>query len=268
MYLFYGDETNLEHHAGDFLIYGGLVAESGQAHALSLAIDALRREHGVPRDYRMKFNPGPEGFSHQQFISLKQAALEAAVEHGARMIAYVILHDIATNSDEARRNGINTVCYHFNCILNCVGGPGLVLIDRFNDQGNQIDAHLRDKFSVGLTGMPYTAEMRLENIIGFHYSAIGQSHMPSLVDIALGSLRFAINTHTRNQEANRESANNLLGLLGPLFWREGDAHAVPEIGFLFSPKVIWADRYRTQYESLKAFLHNGGIPTSQQITKK
>lgn len=266
MHLLYCDETNLEERAGDFLIYGGLMIDADRALDLSLAIDDLRGRYGVNRDYRLKFNPGPEGLSHAQFVALKQEALEIIAAHGARLIAYVILHGIAVDPDKARRNGINTVCYHFDCLLNRLGGPGLVLIDRFNDAGNAIEAHLRDKFSIGLTGMPYGGEMRLTNIVGFHYSAIGQSHLPSLIDIVLGSLRFAINAHTRRQDQYLQTSHALLGLLSPLFWRQSDGEPVPELSFLFSPKVVHIDRFRGQYEALKQFLAEGGILTAQQIT--
>lgn len=266
LHLFYCDETNLEERAGDFLIYGGMVIDGATAREFSAAMDELRTRHKVPRDYHLKFNPGPANLTHPQFIALKQEVLELAARFGARLVVYVILHDIATNPDEARRNGINTVCYHFHCILNRVGGAGLVLIDRFNDAGNAIEAHLREKFTTGLTGMPYGGNMRLPNIVGFHYSAIGQSHFPSIVDVALGSLRFAINAHTRGQAGHLATANALLGLLSPLFWRAAPADPVPELGFIFSPKVVKAPRYRATYEGLKAFLEAGGVPTAQAIT--
>lgn len=266
MQLFYCDETNLEERAGDFLIYGGLVIDGESAKDFSTAMDDLRARHGVPRDYHLKFNPGPAGFTHSQFIALKQEVLELAGRFNARLLVYVILHDIATNPDEARRNGINTVCYHFHCILNRMDETGLVLIDRFNDAGNAVDAHLRDKFTIGLTGLPYSAEMRLPKIVGFHYSAIGQSHFPGIVDVALGSLRFAINAHTRNQTGQLTSANTILGLLAPMFWRAAPGDPVPEIGFLFSPKVVRAARYRATYEGLKTFLEGGGVLTAQTIT--
>jgi hypothetical protein len=266
LHLLYCDETNLEERQGDFLIYGGLMIDADRVLDLSSAIDDLRGRYGINRDYRLKFNPGPEGLSHAKFVALKQEALEIIAGHGARLVVYVILHDIAVDPDTARRNGINTVCYHFHCLLNRFGGPGLVLIDRFNDAGNAIEAHLRDKFSIGLTDMPYRDEMRLANIIGFHYSAIGQSHLPSLIDIVLGSLRFAINAHTRRQNQHLQTSKALLELLSPLFWRQRDGEPVPELSFLFSPKIVRSDRFRGQYEALKQFLAEGGIPTAQQIT--
>lgn len=268
MYLLYCDETNLEERAGDFLIYGGLMVDGVTASEFSAAIDELRVRHRVPRDYRLKFNPGPAGFTHLQFIALKQEVLALAGRFGARLLAYVILHDIAVDPHTARRNGINTICYHFHCILHRLGGSGLVLIDRFNDAGNAIDAHLREKFSIGLTGMPYGGEMRLPNIVGFHYSAIGQSHFPSIIDVSLGSLRFAINAHSRCQAANLPSANALLGLLSPLFWRQEVGGLVPEISFILSPKIVRAAKYRAQYEALKGFLAGGGVVLAQEITDR
>ena len=266
MHLLYCDESNLAERAGDFLIYGGLMIDSDFALQLSTRIDELRADLGVPRDYRLKFNPGPDNFSHAQFIQLKASILALAVEYDVKLLAYVILHDIATNPDTARRNGINAVCYHFDLALNRTKSPGLVLIDRFNDEGNEIDAHLREKFMVGLKGMPYAEEMRLQRIVGFHYSSIGQSHFPSVTDVVLGSLRFAINAYTRNQEQNLDTANELLRSIAPIFWREAGKDQVSEIGFLFSPKIIKAEKYREIYEGLKNFLGAQGIETAQIIT--
>ena len=59
MHLLYCDESNLEERAGDFLLYGGLMVDPARAGALSAAVDELRAQHGVPRDYHLKFNPGP-----------------------------------------------------------------------------------------------------------------------------------------------------------------------------------------------------------------
>lgn len=266
MQLLYCDETNIEERAGDFLIYGGLTINAENARRLSQEIDQLRARSGVPRDYRLKFNPGPVGMAHGDFIRLKQSILELCNAFEVKLISYVILHDIATNPDEARRNGINATCYHFDCVLNRIDQPGLVLIDRFNDVGNAIEAHLRDKFTIGLTGMPYAQELRLRNIVGFHYSAIGQSHFPSLIDVVLGSLRFAINAHTRGQEGHLDTARQLLELISPLFWREADDDRVSELGFQFSPKIIRSAVYRARYEALKQFLEDGGIATAQPIT--
>ncbi|WP_439545006.1 hypothetical protein [Sandarakinorhabdus sp.] len=266
MRLLYCDETNMEERAGDFLLYGGLMIDAAQAGALSRAIDAIRAQHRVPEDYRLKFNPGPETFSHQQFIDLKREVLQTAHAHGAQLLIYLILHDVANDPDEARRSGINTVCLHFHRILTgSLDDYGMVLIDRFNDAGNRIEAHLRDKFTVGITGLPFTPRQRLSRIVGFHYSAIGQSHFPSIVDIALGSLRFAINAHTRGQDHNLATAGELIGLVSPMMWRFRDNNAVPEMAFTFRPQGVRHAPYRERYQSLKDFLTANGLVTTQEI---
>lgn len=268
MHLIYCDESNLEKRNGDFLIYGGLMIEGEKAKELSGAVDKIRSIAGVPRNHRLKFNPGPVSFDNKKFITLKQNLIEAAIAHGAKLIVYVILHNIAIDSDTARRNGINAVCFHFDCMLHRHKSHGLVLIDRFNDKGNLIDDHLRDKFSIGLKGMPYSTEMPLSNILGFHYSAIGQSHFPSLIDIILGSLRFSLNAHTQDKKENIESACAILKLIEPLFIRDKDGRHVLEISFQFSPKIIKIDAYREVYVKLKQFLALSGINTEQAITNE
>lgn len=236
------------------------------AASLSSDIERIRSDANLPRDFRLKFNPKPDSLSHQDFIAVKQAILQSAAKHDVGLLAYAILHGISKDPDEARRFGINTVCYHFDCCLRRTDSYGVVLLDRFNDNGNKIDGHLTEKFSIGLTNMPYGGEYRLNNILGLHYSSVGQSHFTSLIDIAVGSLRHAFNTHTRRNAGHREGALALLRLLSPMFIRNSGSELVSELGMLLSPKIIKSDRYREQYQSLKAFLAEGGVNLAQEIT--
>lgn len=265
MHLLYCDESNLESRPGDFFVYGGLAFPAETTLALSREIDNLRADAQVPQSFQLKFNPGPENVTHQQFVALKQSILEAAVRAGVKLKTSFILHDVATSPNEARRNEINRICFHFNGQLHRDDSQGLVLIDRFDDQ--QIDDHLRQKFSIGLTGMPYGNPLRLDRIVGFHYSAIGQSHFPSVVDIILGSVRFCINVHTRGQEQFQETARTILGLIAP-FYRTNQNGGIAETELFFSPKVVRAAVYRERYESLKNFLSQAGINAVQPITNQ
>ena len=266
MYLLYCDESNLEEKDNDFFVYGGLVVDGQAAQSLSLAIDSIRKSAKVPLGFILKFNPGPEHLSHKDFIALKQAVIEAAIDHGCVFLTSMILHNVATNPAEARRNEINRICYHYDCYLNRPKSHGLVLIDRFEDK--QIDGHLREKFSVGVTGLPYSKEHRLERIVGFHYAAIGQSHFSSIIDIVLGSFRFAVNAFTRHGDTKLDTANRLLELLSPLFFRETSNGKVSELSLFFSPKIIRSDKYRKMYSDLASFLSEHGIVAAQQITNE
>ncbi len=265
MHLLYCDESNLESRRGDFMLYAGIAVRQEEALALSSRVEEIRANAGIAPSFNLKFNPAPPGMAHHEFVAVKQALLEAMAEHHVGLLAYAVLHDVARDPDAARRSGINTVLYHFDCLLNRVGRePGIVLIDRFNDAGNVIANHLVEKFSEGVTFPNSNAPYRLSNILGVHYSAIGQSHFASLVDLAVGSLRFAINAHCRNEENRLASARTILGLLRPLFIEEDDGR-VSELGFMFSPKTVNYPPYRAKYVSLKQFMADAGIETTQAL---
>lgn len=266
MHLLYCDESNLESKNNEFFVYGGVVIEAAAALSLSKAVEKIRHDSGVPKDFVLKFNPGPEHLNHQQFSVLKQSVIEAAIDHGCLFLTSLTLHNVANSPDDARRKAINTICYHFDCYLNRPKSHGLVLVDRFDDK--QIDGHLREKFSIGLTGMPYSQEMRLDRIIGYHYSAIGQSHFGSVIDILLGSFRFAVNAFTRNEKGKIKTAGALLKMMSPLLFRERSDNRVSKLSLIFSPMTIKSDKYRAQYQALKKFLEESGIAAEQEITNE
>ena len=118
---------------------------------------------------------------------------------------------------------------------------------------------------IGVTGMPFSKEIRLERILGFHYSAVGQSHFPRVIDVLLGSLRFALNAFTRQDEKKMETAERLLKLISPLFVWGTESGRVLEISFILSPKVVKVDEYKERYLQLRSFLEKTGIPLQQQI---
>jgi hypothetical protein len=226
----------------------------------------LRVAAKVPADFYFKFNPGPNHLSHAEFKDLKKSVIQVACESKCVFLGSILLHAIAktTGVEEGRRNEINRVAFHFNSFLTRQKTNGLVLVDRFSDK--QIDGHLREKFSTGVKGMPYSATIRLGNILGFHYSAIGQSHFSSLIDITIGSLRFAVNAYASAEESKKDTAQMLLSQMSPLFFRDPDRTAVSSLSLNFSPNIIKAPSFRAKYESLKAFFEAAGISTAQSIT--
>src|SRR6185437_287282 len=263
MHLLYCDETNFTKKTGDFFVYGGVAFDAAIARELAAEIEEARNALDVARDYVLKFNPGPKDISHQQFIKLKQAVIAAAAKFDCKLFVNLLLHDIATSSEDARRFGINRLCYHFDCYLNRPKVPGLVLIDRFDDK--EIYGQLREKLSVGLTGhLPYSTEMKIQWIVGYHLAAVGQSHFCSLVDVLLGSLRFAINAFTRARDEELATAKAILKQLAPLFFHEYSEH-VSEISLWFSPKDIRSDAYRAKYLALRDFLAENGVVSSQVL---
>lgn len=268
MYLLYCDETNFQKFPGDFFVYGGIAVKGDKAKGLADELAAIRQAFGVEPEFVLKFNPGPDEMAHQEFINLKKAYMAAAVKHEVKLLVNLLLHDIAANSDEARRNGINTLCFHFDCLLGRDKSPGVVLIDRFNDK--KLDQHLTEKVSIGLTGnFPFSRAMKINNIVGYHIASIGQSHFCSLVDVILGSLRFSINAFTQNKKEHEKSARLILQQLSPLFFREkggiSNGEKVHPISLWFSPKDVRHPKYREMYIALREYFEVNGIGIEQSI---
>ena len=117
-----------------------------------------------------------------------------------------------------------------------------------------------------ITGMPYSERLRLSNIMGFHYSAIGQSHFSSLIDVLIGSMRFAVDAFSSQQERALETAQLLVRQMSPLFERESEG-TVSELSINFSPKIIKVAKYRERYQALKDFFSSCGCEPHQEITE-
>ena len=264
MYLLYSDESNLEPQDSTFFIYGGIAINTEKAKDLSDDLQRIRNESGISPDFILKFKPKPNNLEHSTFNDCKKRIIQKAVERECLLFISLINHNIANTPEEARRNEINRVSFHFNSFLNRRRSSGLMLIDRFDD--SQIDAQLREKFSIGLHGLPYSDPFKLDRILGYHYSAKGQSNFGSIVDIVICSFRYAINVFCKNEEPRLETASRLLRLIAPLFYKEEGESRVSEISLFFSPKIIRAPSYRQEYEKLKEFLSNNGIITAQEIT--
>jgi len=259
--LLYCDETNLDPKPNGFFLYGGLVIDADESVTLHKNIEHIRQVNNIPSDFLLKFNPGPKHLDHQGFIKVKQQVIAAAVAAGCKLLVSIILHQVATNPDDARRNEINRILLGFDGHLTQYDKYGLALIDRFED--SKIDNHLREKFSIGLRGMPISDPYRLSRILGFHYSAIGQSHFSSVIDVVIGSLRFCVNA--MGVAANQATATAMLQQMSPLFER-GASGKVIDRSFFFSPKTVKFTPYRKRYKELKTYLAENGIDTEQQVS--
>jgi len=266
MYLLYTDEVNIDPRSSDFFIYGGIGVEACQAATLSIDIDRLRQEYGYNPEDLLKFNTRerPDHISPESHREIKRRVIEAAAANNVHIFASIILHSIATSPEEARRNEINRVCYHFDCFLREQDEYGLVLIDTFTDRN--LPQILREKFSIGLRGLPYSDRYRLERVLGFHLASIGSSNFSSVVDIVLGSLRYVVNCIN---DINRQNiVQILLNQLNPLCLKNNNG-SIRELSLFFSPVRVRVVEYYRQYEELREYLTQNGlgpIETHQQCT--
>src|ERR1019366_1173279 len=155
MHLLYSDESNLDPTSCEFFTYAGVAIPGETAGLLSAAIDQLRMESGYRPEDLLKFNikERPPHITADVHRDIKRRVMEEAAKYGVKLFASFILHRIAKSPEDARRKEINRVCFHFNSYLARINDVGLVLIDSFQD--NLLARIIREKFSVGLVGMPY-----------------------------------------------------------------------------------------------------------------
>ena len=262
MKLLYCDETNLNARRNDFFIYGGVIIDSEESLELSNSINNIRTRFGVESQFLLKFAPPPGNLNHERFIEMKQNIFESAERYGVKLITSMIHRSIGYDVEATRINEINRVLLCFNNYLNSVNDVGIVLLDRFS--GRAIDGNIRRKMAEGIEGLPYTPHYQLDRIVGIHYSAIGQSHFTSLIDIVIGTVRFVVNSISRETVNAYPISRVLLGLIGPLCIRDRQG-LVSENSLFFSPRIIRAHTYRATYERVHAFFANCGLTPHQEI---
>lgn len=263
MHLLYADETNTDPDTTDFFIYAGIVVQGDCAAALSGDIEGIRKRHGYQPGDILKFNTveRPKHISPDKHRDAKREVIEAATGHGTKLITSFISHKIATSPEEARRREINRICYHFDCYLHWVQDTGLVLLDTFQD--DRLAGILREKFAVGLRWQEAGRSSRLERILGFHVATIGSSHFCSVVDIVLGSLRYAVNS--RAEPDRQPVAKQLLAQLAPMFIKDATSGKIHELGLFFSPATVKVQEYRNEYNELADYLRGNSIDCQHSV---
>ena len=248
--------------ASAFFIYGGVAIPVDKAPAISRAIDAQRALKGYRPEYRLKFNtrecPNVDPETQKE---LKQAVIQCTVENQCILFLSLISHKIATSPSDARKNEINRICYHFNCFLQRIDDYGIVLVDTFPEA--YLTEHLREKFSIGVTGLPFSSTYRLDRILGFHIASVGTSHYSSLIDIVIGGVRYAINSLPDPHK--RHVAETLMKQVSPLLIRERSGK-VSEISIFYSPKQIRSLDYLMEYRKVDEFFASSGINTERKPT--
>jgi hypothetical protein len=257
MYLLYTDETNMNPTGSTFFIYGGIAFSTENAYSISNNIDSLRAAHGYKHEDKLKFTSyNCPHISQDVQRSIKSCVMRCATEHGSILFLSLINHKIAKSTDEARLKEINRVCYHFNRFLQHENDYGIVLVDNFQDDG--LFPLLREKFGVGVRGLPYSNVLRLDRILGFHVASIGTCNFSSVIDIVIGSVRYAINSIADPLKHN--TARLLLNQVAPLCLREDDGK-VSYLSVFYSPKKIHVPAYLDEYKMIDDFLASAGIET-------
>jgi hypothetical protein len=247
------DETNVTEKDGDFFIYGGLVMTPEVAAKLHAAVEQIRHKYGYQDGDQFKFQTKsrPEQVSIEDFAKAKAEANQAILEHGAVVMIYVVLHHLARNQsiETMTEWALNSLLYHFDSkFLSEKNDVGAVCIDRL-DPG-QAYVYMKDKFANGVT-FPSGTKVKLRRVIHYSMSSDGASHLSSLTDIALGSVRYAVNFATGH--GKEEVARKVLQPVAEAMWHKlkpNGEHQVGGYGFIQYPQSIKVDAYRERYDAL------------------
>lgn len=258
------DETSVEPSQGSFFIYGGLAVPGGKARTLSAAFEDLLAEHNYnpmkdlkdPRPLKFNCKP-PDGMDHETVKAIKQEAVALAAAAGCQLYVNLIHHDIIRKV-EKRHWPLNQLLWCFEVMLEQHGEDALVVIDQYDKgEARTLQSIMQERFLRGLSfpGGRY----RLRNILGMAQGCIGSSHFASMVDVALGCFRLAVNKRETEQE--RHLGHTLLGQIAPLFPKD-ELGKIPVPHLSFMPSAVFRPLLR-HYQDLAGFLAECGLPVGR-----
>ena len=259
MHWFVTDETNKNSVAGQFFIYGGLVVTDEQTVQINDAVANIRSRYGYLPGDSFKFNlkSQPQHVEREQSKAAKQEIVAKLEEIGARMIVYVILHDIAASKtdEEVMNYALNTVASSYHALLIDEGAYGLMLIDRADEQ----HAHLGSLFQLGINIDNWTAPLA-DKIVLFGMTANNESHLSSAVDIALGAFRYCVNT--AGGSGSELVASEIFPPLARIIWGKstGEGRRLGGYGYVSRPVEVRSAAYAAHYTTLASSLerYSGG----------
>ncbi|GAA4385565.1 hypothetical protein [Agromyces bauzanensis] len=250
MHWFVTDETNNDFVEDKFFIYGGLVLDDEQFLKLTERVGEIRAKYGYTRGDSFKFHTRsrPTQVTIDDSKAAKRELVESLEEFDVKMIAYLILHNIAKGvTDQVRMNwALNTVTWAYHRFLEREGATGVMMMDRADEQ----HIHLAELFQHGIDveGKRVAVDDRI-NFFGM--TSDNASHISSAVDIALGGFRYCVNA--AGGDGSQVVAAEIFPPLARTLWgvEVAGTKYLRNYGFHPMPKTeIKSYRYRGLYTDL------------------
>ncbi len=251
MLLLLCDETNVDPRSDgvEFFVYGGLIVESTDAHALHLKVAAIREKYGFGKDDLLKWQSSsrPRHVEVQDWNAAKEEVLQAAAAVGCALVVVVINHNIAKGNEERHTWQMDALVQKFNALCLRNDAAGMVLVDRLDGQLDEF-SWMQSKLTSGLTwsGSGYTQE--LARIVLYGVTSVKASYLTSALDIALGAFAYCIN----ERRPDRVVPRKLMPLVEPLLLgrKDPDRGTVNPLDqtLILRPKTSTA--YRRSYVEL------------------
>ncbi|MFE7594472.1 hypothetical protein ACFU6K_34215 [Kitasatospora sp. NPDC057512] len=249
------DETNNSPKDGTFFICGGLAMESSQIAAAHDMVQEVREQYGFQDTDQFKFQTAsrPKGMDLATWTDAKRTALERASEIGVDLFVYAIHHGIASGqADRTAEYGLNAIIAKFGmAYLEELDDYGAVCIDRVDPKFGF--SYFRDRFQQPLN-LPDGRQPKVERVVHYSMSCDGASHVSSLVDLAIGGIRYCMNAATGN--GSDDVAAKIMPPLVDLLWSKeiNGSIVARDYGFLLYPRTIKAEVYKQAYKDLTTTL--------------
>lgn len=254
MYTFITDETNKNPVAGQFFIYGGLIASDAQLVDVHNAVAKIRTKYGYLQGDSFKFNTRsqPAQVSIEASRAAKQELVEQLRSIEVRMIVYVILHDIAMKKAESEvmNYALNTVASSYHRLLVSEAAYGTMIMDRADDQ----HGHLERLFQHGIEIDGWS--MRLDDrILSFGMTSDNSTHLSSAVDVALGAFRYCVNA--AGGSGNEVVAKSIFPPLARMIWgvEKDGKRVLGGYGYIARPEEVRVPGYAAKYSDLTTALN-------------
>lgn len=260
MYLLQADETNVDASQGDFFIYGGVALPVARLRDVHDAVQEIRQKYGFAKEDQFKFNTHtrPLEMSIADWTAAKAEVLERAANLDVDLIVYVVHHGIAVGVDPHLRMSyaLNALIAHYDMrYLAEKSARGVVSIDRLDESFGY--NYLRSRFQSPLE-LPDGRSPSLDRVLHYSMTCDGASHLSSVVDIAIGAVRYCVNS--AGGKGRDSVAQKMFPAVARLMWHKmhGEVMKIGGRGFLTYPKEVKAPYYRRQYDSLIAALERYG----------
>jgi hypothetical protein len=209
-YICFTDESSLQPSPfGRYFVYGGLIVPAGKLELLSRRIDEARTANGYqpPDELKFETNSRPSNISPEQHKAAKAAVLRHVHNLGAKLVVYVVLHQLAEarTVEERLKWGADWTLYSFNSFLRERSDFGGAILDRLPISPRPYQ-YLRDKFERGVALTGRRDPLRLDRVHFLATSCQNTSHGATAIDVALGAFRYCLN------------AADDAGVARPMFW--------------------------------------------------
>lgn len=249
VHLFIVDETNRDYVADHFFIVGGLVFTEPQVELIDAAVREVRSKYGYLPGDSLKFdtNTRPSQVTIAQAATAKAELITKLHVAGARLIVYVVLHDLCkTQSYDVRMNfALNTLTYAYFTLLKEETATGIMLMDRDNDRFEHLETLFQHGLDISGSKVGVDGKIRL-----FGMTNDNASNLSSAADVAIGAFRYCVNT--AGGWGKDTVAKQMFPTLAKIMWgveRQGVKH-VGGYGYHARPKQVRVPRYQNLYSNL------------------